>query len=308
MRPARRLVAGALVAWLALPAAAATPEIQTADVELFFRVYDAAEGRPTAQQLQRDYLDAGSEGLRRFARLRNTTAERIAEAIAKDPGMYEDARRCLAVLPRVRARLGEALGKLGELYPEAKFPPVTIAVGRGRPLAVGSPVTGIQVGLEVMCGADWMNPDLEDRFVSVIVHEYAHVQQPPALADKAHPTVLEGSLMEGAAEFVAELLTGGISYAYLPGLVAGREQAIETAFLAAQDETDLAGWLYDTQPPGKPGDIGYWVGYRIAKAYYQRADDKRRALRDILTMTDPKAFLAKSGWQPGIALAPTTPP
>jgi uncharacterized protein YjaZ len=79
------------------------------------------------------------------------------------------------------------------------------------------------------------------------------------------------------------------------------EKNIETAFVADQDKSDLANWLYNTTP-GKPGDLGYWVGYRIVKTYYQRAPDKRQALRDILEMTDPKAFLAKSGWYPGIRL------
>jgi hypothetical protein len=32
------------------------------------------------------------------------------------------------------------------------------------------------------------------------------------------------------------------------------------------------------------------------------ASNQRQALRDILEMTDPKAFLAKSGWYPGIQL------
>jgi hypothetical protein len=53
---------------------------------------------------------------------------------------------------------------------------------------------------------------------------------------------------------------------------------------------------------GSNGLHGYWVGYRIVKAYYQQASDKRRAIREILEMSDPKAFLAKSGWYPGIRL------
>ena len=48
-------------------------------------------------------------------------------------------------------------------------------------------------------------------------------------------------------------------------------------------------------------DLGYWVGYRIVKAYYQRSADKQQAFRDILELSDPHAFLAKSGWQPGMA-------
>jgi hypothetical protein len=280
-------------------AAEATIDIE--DVEPFYRIYDAANGRPNAEQLQRDYIDAGSDGLSYFAKARNTTATRIAEAIAAQPEIYSSARRCLNVLPRVRARVEAALRTLGRLYPESRFPPVTIAVGRGRPVAVGSPATGIQIGLEALCATDWMNPNVEDRFVHVIAHEYAHVQQPPAVADNEHPTVLEGSLMEGAAELTAELIAGKVAYSHLAATTAGRERDIETAFVADQDKSDLSNWLFNTTP-GKPGDLGYWVGYRIVKTYYQGASDKRQALREILEMTDAKAFLAKSGWRPGIQL------
>jgi hypothetical protein len=292
-------VIGALVSAAIL--AAAAPIIHIEDVELFFKVYDGARGNPTAEQLQRDYLDAGSDGLRQFASMRNTTASRIAEAIARQPRMYADARRCEKVLPRVRERVAAALDTLRELYPEARLPPVTIAVGRGKPVAVGSPVTGIQIGLEALCATEWMNPDVENRFVYVIAHEYAHVQQAPALVDKEHPTVLEGSLMEGAAELTAELIAGKVAYSHLAARTAGLEKDIETAFAVDQDKSDLSSWLYNTTPE-KPGDLGYWVGYRVCKTYYQRASDKRQAFRDILEMTDPKAFLSKSGWYPGIRL------
>jgi uncharacterized protein YjaZ len=146
-----------------------------------------------------------------------------------------------------------------------------------------------------------MNANVEDRFVYVIAHEFTHVQQVRALVDDEHPTVLEGSLIEGAADFVGELVSGGTSYAYLPGLTKGREKAIETAFVPDEDKTDLSNWIYNSTPE-KPSDLGYWVGYRIVKSYYEHAADKRQALREILQMSDPKAFLAKSGWYPGIAL------
>jgi hypothetical protein len=44
------------------------------------------------------------------------------------------------------------------------------------------------------------------------------------------------------------------------------------------------------------------VGYRIVKTYYQHAHDKRRAFREILEVSDPKLFLQKRGWYPGIRL------
>lgn len=280
---------------------ASEPVIETSDVDRFYRVYDAADGRPTADALQHDYVDPGSDGLHELARLRKVTGQSIAEAIAKRPEIYSKARDCVDALPRVRKRLAVVLHKLRDLYPEARFPPITIAVGRSNPVGVGGRDTGVQIGLEALCATDWINPNIEDRFVGVIAHEYAHVQQAVAFSEIGNATVLAASLEEGAAEFVAELTTGAISYSYMSGLVAGRETEIETAFAADADKTDLSDWLYNSTPE-KPADLGYWVGYRIVKSYYQHADDKRQALRDIFEMTNPNEFLAKSGWRPGVAL------
>lgn len=280
---------------------AAGPVIQTEDVERFYEVYEAAGGHPTADQLQHDYLDPGSEGLHHLAKVRNVTGTRIAEAIVKHPEIYTDARQCMVVLPRVRQRLEVALRKLGRLYPQARFPPVTIAVGRGKPVGVGSPEAGLQIGLEALCAATWLHPNVEDRFVHVVAHEYIHVQQSAALDDDEHPTVLGRSLIEGAAEFVGELISGAVAYSGLQASTQGHEKEIESAFVADEDLTDLSKWL-DNSTLEKQGDLGYWVGYRIVKSYYQHAPDKRRAPREIIEMTDPKAFLAKSGWYPGIRL------
>jgi hypothetical protein len=287
-----------------MAAAAAGPDIQTEDVERFYKVYDAAGGHPTADQLQHDYLDPGSEGLHHLAKVRNVTGTRIADTMAKHPEIYSGARQCMLVLPRVRQRVEVALRKLCHLYPEARFPPVTIAVSRGKPMGVGSADAGLQIGLEALCAVKWMNPNVEERFVHVIAHEYIHVQQFAALNNDEHPTLLERSLVEGAAEFGAELISGQPGEVGSPELRAstqGHEKEIESAFVADEDRTDLSQWL-DNSTLEKQGDLGYWVGYRIVKSYYQHAADKRRALREIIDMTDPKAFLAKSGWYPGIQL------
>lgn len=281
--------------------ATAGPTIHIEDVERFFRIYDAAGGHPTADQLQKDYLDAGSDGLHQLAKTRDVTGARIADTLAKRPEIYSGARRCLVALPRARERLAVALHTLGRLYPEARFPPVTIAVSRGKPVAAGSPVFGLQVGLEALCAFEYINPNVEDRFVYVIAHEYAHFQQAPALTEKELPTLLERSLLEGAAEFTSELIAGKGAYSLMAASTQGHEKDIETAFVTDVDKTDLSDWI-DNSTLEKPGDLGYWVGCRIVKAYYQRASDKRQALRDILEMTDAKDFLAKSGWSPGIQL------
>lgn len=307
------VIAGALALAIApalaqkAPAAGGTAKaeavVRTGDVDIFYRVYDKAGGHPSAEQLQRDYLDQGSEGMHLFARLRNISGQRIADTLAKNPSLYADAKRCLAVLPQARQRLETALQTLGRLYADARFPPVTIAIGRGKPVAVGAPDTGIQVGLEALCATDWLNPDVEDRIVYVLAHEYIHVQQvrAHALSEKETPTVLEISLLEGIAEFAGELIAGQVAYSRNAAAAVGHELEIETRFAADLDKTDLSDWAYNATPQ-TPGDLGYWVGYRIAKAYYRNAPDKRQALRDILEMDDAKDFLSRSGWHPGIKL------
>lgn len=298
------MVATALAAAMAtggVAAGEAGPVIETGDVERFYAIYDAANGQPTAEVLQHDYLDRGSDGLQTLARLRRVTGESIAAAIAKRPEIYSEARGCVEVLPRVRGRLAAAMDKLGDLYPEARFPPITVAVGRGKPVAVGARETGVQIGLEALCATDFINPDMEDRFVRVAAHEFAHVQQAITFPEGDRPTVLKVSLAEGVAEFVTELTTGAVAYGYMGELIAGREEEIETAFLADAHSTDLTDWVYNSTPD-EPADLGYWVGYRIAKAYYRQADDKHQALREIFAMTDPEAFMARSGWRPGMAL------
>ncbi|MBS0363503.1 MAG: lytic murein transglycosylase [Proteobacteria bacterium] len=292
---------------LAAPAAHAAapkgPEILTSDVERFYRVYEAHHGHPDAATLDRDYLTPGSPGLHEFMQARRVSGESIEKAIEAHPEAYEDARNCLTVLPNVKRRLTEDFARLARAYPEAKFPPVTIVVGRTRPVGITNP-SGVTIGLEALCAASFMNPNPEERFVHIIMHEYGHIQQegPLSTVDVGQPaaTVLTMSLMEGAAELFAELFSGDIGNHEHRALTRGRERAIERAFVRDEDKTDLSDWLYNSKgTAAEPGDLGYWVGYRITKAYYDRAPNKHQALIDILHMTDARAFVAKSGWKPG---------
>ncbi len=280
--------------------AAVHPIIQIDDAVRFYRVYDAAQGHPTAEALQKDYLDAGSPGLHAFAAARRITGEAIFREMNAHPEIYAGARRCEKPLPQVKARLEADLAKLAALDPHAVFPPVTIAVSRGKPVAMGDS-GGVRIGLEALCAVPYFDADVTDRFVHVIAHEYIHVQQDPALNDDDHPTLLERSLVEGAAEFVGEMISGGVGNPGVAPQAKGRETRIETAFLADIHSRDLSKWI-DNGSLTTPGDLGYWVGYRIVKAYYVHALDKRAAVRAIISMNDPDAFLAASGWRPGISL------
>lgn len=222
-------------------------------------------------------------------------------AAAEAPAIHtEDVTRFyrLTVLPQVRARLEIALAKMRDLYPAMSDRPIFIAVSRGKPVGIADS-SGVIIGLEALCAVQWMASNVEDRYVQVIVHEYTHVQQAiaePTFYDNPKPTVLEGALVEGAAEFTAKLITGGAAtYDALEATTKGHEAQIETAFAADEDSTDLSKW-FNNSTMTKPGDLGYWVGYRIVKSFYDRSGDKRAAFREILQIHDSKAFLDASGW------------
>ncbi|HVJ62413.1 MAG TPA: lytic murein transglycosylase, partial [Tahibacter sp.] len=186
------LGAAALLASPAKP----VPEINVADVDRFYAIYDAAGGKPTQEQLQQDYLDRGSAGLAEFAKMRRITGESIAKTLADKPAIYTGAKQCAAVLPAVKTRLADALAKLAAFYPGKTFPPVTLAIGRGKPVGTAN-ASGVMIGLEALCAVDFFNLEPEDRFVHVIAHEYGHVLQPGAQVENADESVLKASLLEG---------------------------------------------------------------------------------------------------------------
>jgi hypothetical protein len=302
LRKLRLTVAAIAAIGIVIPSAQAQApvEIRTSDVTLFYQLYDAAHGAPTAITLQHDYIDAGSDGVRQFVPHRIISGEMLAKTVQHDHAVYDHARDCMGVLPDVTGKLKTAFRTLSRLDPQAVFPPVTILIGRNSSGGTTGR-SGVLIGLEVACRSSWMQPDLSERLFHLIAHEYGHVEQSPDLADEDAPTtVLRQSLVEGVAELVAELISGQISNEHLARWTQGHVKEIDDRFLADADKADISAWLYNGPgTPDHPGDLGYWEGYRIAKAYYGKARDKRKALRTLLDLKDPKAVLKESGWQPG---------
>lgn len=303
-----RILLTALAALLLGPAGHAAGEasrvqIVTRDVDRFYALYDDPAFAADPDTLAARYLADASPGLKEFMAMRRITPERLAKALRDKPQVFADARGCAAKLGNVRARLVAATDRLAALYPGAKFPPITIAIGRATTAGTAN-ARGLYIGLEALCAAKFVEADDEDRFVHVIAHEYVHVQQPLAQVEDREESVLRAALSEGAAEFIAEQMTGSVAYPLLHQWAKGREKELETAFLAEKDVKAIGSrWLYNKEgSDGWPGDLGYWVGYRIAKAHYAKAPDKAAAIREIIEMRDTAAFFANSGWTPGIVL------
>src|SRR3546814_17552172 len=83
-------------------------------------------------------------------------------------------------------------------------------------------------------------------------------------------SVLRAALVEGAAEFVAERMTGSVAYPLLHQWAKGREKELETIFLAEKDQKAIgSGWLYNQTGPGQwAGGLRSWLGFHVATTPY----------------------------------------
>ena len=141
-----------------------------------------------------------------------------------------------------------------------------------------------------------------DSLPIIVAHEHAHILQLRAGGTWSHgsKTLLEQSLMEGSADFIGELSSGGNINRHVFPYAMAHEAELWQQFSAGMHGKDWSQWLYNqgSAATTRPGDLGYFIGYRIAEAYYGRQADKQAALKAIIEMMVADDFLAQSGYSP----------
>lgn len=73
---------------------------------------------------------------------------------------------------------------------------------------------------------------------------------------------------------------------------------VKQRFRAEMDGSDTSGWIAnnDRATAEWPAALGYYVGFRIARGYYERAADRQAALQRLLALRDPHEILRQSGY------------
>jgi Predicted Zn-dependent protease (DUF2268) len=302
-----------------LPDAATDPaaaEIVASDLTNFWAAYDQGGAGGSASVFQREYLDKASPGLKDFVARRSVTAQSLAAMVTTYRKYFAAIRaRNLqlvgngAVIERARA----GFRKIKELYPASVFPPVTLLIGRfstGGTTSAGGMLIGSEfysIGPETPLdelGAFQRNNVMSpDSLHLIIAHEHVHILQayaPSSIFQHESKTLLEQSLLEGSADFIGSLVSGGNINARLWTWALPREGALWKEFSAEMNGLDVSRWLYNrlSGTTERPGDLGYFIGYRIAESYYARAADKSAAIREIIQIADSNDFLTKSGYAP----------
>jgi hypothetical protein len=251
--------------------------------------------------LQRLYFDRASPGLKEFVQRFGLTAKLLNDAIAKDPGGYEDLDRFYRRIADFEAFYKEGLNNLKAVYPKAMFAPTYLLVGANRGIGQASR-EGQLVTVEKVTA------DLE-KLRTLAIHETTHFQQAMSMGPQQYQALyaqkdnmLGWALREGAAEFVTYRLVGKNEEKFARLAHLNRNE-IELWDRFRKDLKDQKKdfWLsvsFEDDNKGYPYLLGYAVGYKIVAAYYDKAADKKQALQDIIAITDPELFLEKSGYEP----------
>lgn len=283
----------------------------TSDIDHFWEAYDAGEAGNRTQAFQRLYFDRASPGLRDFIRLRINSAAELAAVVDRFPKYYASIRKATQSIEGQRKILNVYLNRFRGLHPEAQFPPVYFLIGK---LSSGGTLSdnGLLIGTEVFSlGPDVDSSELETgipafyramgtsaKLPQIVVHELVHAQvqlreEPPI------PRLMTVTLVEGAADFIASVVTGRTAVETRADYAEANRDDLLDRF--ARDLTatpsDPSRWLYNySSVTTEPADLGYWIGEEICRDYLARASDKQGALRNIFTLLDPAAIVRGSAF------------
>ena len=284
---------------------AADAKIVTSDIAAFWTAFDQITSSTDTMPLRR-YIDDGSVGLKDFTRMRWKDAATLTRVVWTQRAYYASIRNTsLAAGQVVEPEVRAAFRVADTLIDRADFPDVYFTIGW---LATGGTASshGLLIGVELFSLApdsplDALSPwqkavvRSNEALPAVVAHELVHFQQSPSGS-----TLLAQAIREGAADFVGGILTGHTINESIATYGLEHEEQLWGEFKVSMHGTDVSSWLYNggsvTESSTRPADLGYFIGARIAEAYYNKAASKHQAVQDILHIRDYSAFLTASGY------------
>jgi hypothetical protein len=272
--------------------------LEVGDVRRLAQVLRTHSNNDLVAALERGYFAHASVGLKAYASAHNVTAKSMSESIARNPRLYADLDGLADSILKEAPAIRKGLHELTKLFSKAMFPPIWFVVGHSGPGGV-TRQEGALIALERYA-------DSPGDVVPLVLHEIAHFQQAMVQGVETYQriygpnrTLLAIALREGTADLIAELTTGRHINPRAARYGEENESALWQQFVAERANADTGDWLFVQPSDGRPPDLGYWMGYRIAHRFFEQATDKQQAILAILGLTDAEAFLKASGYGTG---------
>lgn len=289
-----------ILLFLIAPAFSFSQKIVTEDVANFWKAYDkiVAE-KDSIKQLgliKSLYIDKGSPGLDGIMRARRYTAEEYVYAINHYPKFWKSVRNNTLKYKQFSKQINNGIVQLKNIYPDLK--PVNIYFEIGILRTGGTTIDGmLLIGAEVtLTDTSVITNEFDERYphlrghfntnpinsISFLnVHEYIHTQQKETIGN----TLLAQTIMEGVAEFLAEIALDEKSPNPQINFGYKNEKKIKQEFEKEMFSPNIYNWIMNS-PDNQFGmrDLGYFVGYAICKKYYEQASDKKQAVKEMIEL------------------------
>jgi hypothetical protein len=250
---------------------------------LFWQYFDLIDSQKNPFK---DYLDKGSIGLKDFIPYRIESPKHLLKTVKKKRSDYDSKREDSYKVEFYTDSIRSYYQVLKNIYADAVFPPTYFVIGAFNSGGTSSE-NGLIIGVEIQ--------DNIENIPYIVAHELIHFNQN---YPNKNNTLLKQSIKEGSADFIGELISG--KHINEKAFKYGNEtkELLCKEFVEIMDGVKYKGWLYGSKgkKEGRPNDLGYWIGYKIIKSYYDKSDNKKEAIDDILNIKDFSNFLKKSGY------------
>lgn len=283
--------------------------IETTDITNFWRAYDMLQSAVTTEDsisiIQKNYIDISTDYFKEFIRVRNFTAEEYTQKIGLYPKFWESVRPLTENIVQRKSELLEIFTKYQSTLPNYQQPDVCFAIGTLRTggtttsglILIGSEIasSNAQVDKSEMTG--WLASVIGNSgdILAMIAHEIIHTQQ----INRRKSTLLSGVLTEGIADFLSEEIIGVTINEKIYEYGNQHHCELKKEFIKDLKEhpKDFNRWLYQgSKSKDRPADLGYFIGYQIAKRYYNKQQDKQAAIDTLLNAKKYKQILKDSGY------------
>ena len=273
-------------------------EIDTRSLDHFWLYFDKAlEDTTQARELLKEYVLSGSPAIRDFYTIRYTNVDNMAQTMIQEiPEHYQLTREVFANSPldTVKQQVLTMMRTFSDLYEPAVFPKVYIVPGINN---TGGTATnlGLFVGAEKFVkptDQPWSDLSKQQRdsltsmegMQGLMMHELMHFQQNYHDEENGNK-VIGGIIIEGVCDFLVEVCSGEtrkedkLDYLAQPENMKFIMQELKRDLYTE----DFSNWLYNGgNIQDRPVDIGYTLGYKICKSYYEQSSDKKKAIFTLL--------------------------
>ena len=276
-----------------------TQEIINSDVINFWNAYDKVSStKDTILQLKyinEIFIDNASRGQKGMFEARNYTPKEYINAINSFPKFWSSIRKNTLETEKYNVQIRKGIDKLKEIYPNLKPSTIYYTIGVFR-----SPGTGFDdlalIGSEFALGDKntiteefpenlshirnyyEINPSEYLDFLNI--HEYIHTQQNPALEN-----TLSQSLFEGIADFIAARVTNkNAPFTYHEFGLKNEEKLKKAYEKEVFNIRKMGDWMWNQNNQFQTRDLVYFIGSRIAEANYNKAADKKEAIKEMIEL------------------------